>query len=97
MQNSIIHAKFDLKYFYPFPYERTMGHFSRTNSDNIKKAINLFYWEFWLNNLDLIEKVSVFNETIMNIMSNFVPNELITSDDRDPPWMNRYIKNLMLP
>ena len=28
-------------------------------------------------------------------MSNFVPNELITCDDRDPPWMNRYIKNLI--
>ena len=32
----------------------------------------------------------------MNIMSNFVPNELITCDDRDPPWMNRYIKNLIV-
>ena len=28
-------------------------------------------------------------------MSNFVLNELITCDDRDPPWMNRYIKNLI--
>ena len=49
-----------------------------------------------LNNLDVNEQVSVFNETIMNIMSNFVPNELITCDDRDPPWMNRYIKNLIV-
>ena len=29
-------------------------------------------------------------------MSNFVPNELATCDGRDPPWMNRYIKNLMV-
>ena len=29
-------------------------------------------------------------------MSNFVPNELVTRDDRDPPWMNRYIKNLIV-
>ena len=28
-------------------------------------------------------------------MSNFVPNKLVTCDDRDPPWMNRYIKNLV--
>ena len=28
-------------------------------------------------------------------MSNFVPNELITCDHRDPPCMSRYIKNLI--
>ena len=31
----------------------------------------------------------------MNIMPNFVSNELITCDDGDPPWMNRYKKNLI--
>ena len=79
--HQIIYAKFDLKVFYPPPYERTVWHFSRANSDHIKKAINLFDWESSLNNLDVNEQVSVFNETIMNIMSNFVPNDLITCHD----------------
>ena len=48
-----------------------------------------------VNNLIVNKQVSVFNETIMSIMSNFVPNELITCDYRDPPWMNWYIKNLI--
>ena len=56
------------------------------------KAINLFNWEFSLNNLAVNDQVSVFNETIMNIMPNIVPSKLITCDDRDPPWMNCYIK-----
>ena len=51
------------------------------NSDHIKKAINLFDWETSLDNLDVNEQVSVFNETIVIIMSNFVPNELITRED----------------
>ena len=38
----ITYAKFDLKVFYPPPYERTVWHFSGANSDYIKKAINLF-------------------------------------------------------
>ena len=79
--HQIIYAKFDLKVFYPPPYERTVWHFSRANSDHIKKAINLFDWESSLNNLDVNEQVSVFNETIMNIMSNFVPNKLVIFDD----------------
>ena len=93
--HQIIYAKSNLKVFYPPPYERTVWHFFQANSDHIKKAINLFDWEFLLNNLDANEQVSVFNETIVNIMFNFVPNELITYDDRGPPWMNRYIKNLI--
>ena len=32
----------------------------------------------------------------MNIISNFVPNELVTCDDPDPPWMNYYTKNLIV-
>ena len=87
--HQIIYAKFDLKVSYPPPYERTVWHFSPANTDHIKKAISLFYWESLLNNLDVNEQVSVFNETIMNIIPNFVPNELIICYDRDPPWVNR--------
>ena len=92
--HQIIYAKFNLKGFYP-PYERTVWHFSRTNSGHIKKAIHPVDWESSLNNLKVNEQVSVFNETIVNILSNFVPNELITCDDRDLPRMNRYIKNVI--
>ena len=37
----------------------------------------------------------LFNETIVNIMSNFIPNETITFDDGDPPWLNKNIKNMI--
>ena len=29
----------------------------------------------------------------MNIFSNFIPNKYITFDDRDPPWMNDFVKS----
>ena len=60
------------------------------------KQIPMLDWESSLNNHDDDEQISVFNATIMNIMSNFVPNELVTCDDRQPPMMNRYIKNLIV-
>ena len=28
-------------------------------------------------------------------MSNYVPNEVVTIDDRDPPWINNKTKNLV--
>ena len=29
----------------------------------------------------------------MNVFSNYIPNKLITINDKDPPWMNNEIKN----
>ena len=28
-------------------------------------------------------------------MSNFIPNEIVTIDDRGPPWINNKIKSLI--
>ena len=93
--HQIIYAKFDLKIIYPPPYERTVWHFKHTNSDRIKRSINIFDWESTLNYIDANDQVSVFNSIILNIVSNFIPNETITCADRDPPWMNSYINNLI--
>ena len=28
-------------------------------------------------------------------MSNFIPDKIVTIDDRDPPWINNKIKSLV--
>ena len=38
--------------------------------------------------------VGILNETILNIMSNFAPNEIKTVYRREPEWMNTNIKKL---
>lgn len=37
--------------------------------------------------------MSVLNKTLVNIFPKFMPNKLIACDDRDPPWINEFIKN----
>ena len=44
-------------------------------------------------NKSIYKQVSTFKETLMNIFSNFTLNKLVTFDDRDPPWMNDYVKS----
>ena len=39
--------------------------------------------------------VFLFNKTIENIFSNFIPHETVTCHDRDPPWINNNIKQLI--
>ena len=40
-QHQIIFARFNLKVYYPSPYERIIFHYSQTNADRIEQAINV--------------------------------------------------------
>ena len=35
------------------------------------------------------------NRTIKDILRNFIPHEIITCDNRDPPWINSSIRPLI--
>ena len=39
------------------------------------------------------EQANVFNDVVVNILSNFVLNKIIEIGDMDPPWMNDFITN----
>ena len=34
-------------------------------------------------------KVFILNKTILNILSNFIPHETLTADDKDPRWFTK--------
>ena len=89
--HQITYAKFNLKIYYPPPYEREIWHYGKANIDHIRKAINEFPWERSFENNSMNKKVNIFNTTIKNILSNYIPHETITCDDRDPPWINKNI------
>ena len=60
-----------------------------------KEQLNSFLGKKSFRNLCINEMVHLFNKTIKNILSNYIPHETITSDDRDPPWINSKIKQLI--
>ena len=92
--HQISHCKLNhLSIEYPRPYERLVWHYKKVHIDNIKNSIKSLHREFLLNKKTVNRQVVIFNETILNIFSNFVPNKLVTFNDRDPPWMNNFVKN----
>ena len=40
--------------------------------------------------------IFLFNEAVKNIISNYIPHETVTFDDRDPPCINKNVKQLIL-
>ena len=93
--HQIIYGKFNLKVFYPPPYERHIWHYEHANVDMTSRAIEGFDWNKAFSGKNIDEKASILTQTILNIVSNFISNEIITIGDRDPPWINNKIKYLI--
>ena len=93
--HQIVFPNFNLKIYFPPPYERLIWKYEKANAHLIRRAIRNFYWENKFSLIGINDQVALFNETIVIIMSNFIPNETMTFDDRDPPWLNKNIKNMI--
>ena len=93
--HQIVYSKFDLKIFYPPPYERTVWHYQQADTQLIKRPLESFDWKNAVSNGNPNEQVSVLTKTLLIIMSNFIPNETILVDDRDPPWITRKLKSVI--
>ena len=61
----------------------------------ISKTIQGFDWDKEFLDKSTEEKASILTKTILNIISNFISNETVTIDDRDPPWINNKTKSLI--
>ena len=88
-------AKLNLKCTVPDPIKRFIWHYSRADVESLRKACFQFDWEIHLNSLANPEdQVVFFDETILNIATNFIPGEVKTFYPKDPPWLTKACKNL---
>ena len=70
--------------------------YDRANVNLIRNSISRFPWEeHFRENQDVNWQVQSFNEKILNIMSNFIPNKTIKVIPREPPWIDKALKNML--
>ena len=73
-----------------------MWHYNKADTNAIRKSMISFPWAENLRiNTDPNWQVKTFHETFINIMSNFIPNEVKKCIPRDPPWINKSLKTLL--
>ena len=70
------------------------GLFSITNKPT-RSSLKDFDWKKRFFKLNPNEQVSALTKTVLNIMSNFIPNEIILADDRDPPRITSKLKSMI--
>ena len=91
--HQIIFAKINLKVYYPPPYKRLVWDYKKVNIDAINLAIKSFDCENAFNGKGINSQLKLFNETLLNIFSNFIPNKIQSFRDSDPTWINDDIKS----
>ena len=67
--------------------------YKKANVDCIKKSLNSVDWDFVFSNKNVHQQAQYLDKVLMNVFTNYIPNKLITIDDKDQPWMNDEIRN----
>ena len=93
--HQIVFANVNLKICYLPPYERELWRYEKANADLIRRSIHQFPWDDRFSNIDVNQKVHLFNQTIKTILYNFIPHDTVACDYRDPSWINSKIKSLI--
>ena len=93
--HQIVYAKFNLKITYLPRYLQEVWHYKDANIEFIRRAIDEFNWTRAVSNMSVNEKVNIFNYTIFNILSNFIPHKILAYDDKDSPWFNKKLKGII--
>ena len=93
--HQLIFSKANLKIFYPPPYKRLVWDYNKANINAINQSIDQFDWDTLFLGKEIENQISLFNTTLLNIFKNFIPNKLIVCNDKDPPWINDKIKELI--
>ena len=62
-----MYSKFNLKIHFTPPYEQKIWHYGQENTELTRRAFREFNWQRAFSNLNINEKVSLFNKIILNI------------------------------
>ena len=63
--------------------------------DPFRSMSNFPWLQHFSLNSDVNWQAKTFTEIILNIMSNFVPNEVKKTVPRDPPWFTKPLKSML--
>ena len=79
----------------PPAYKRKIWHFNKADLPSITTTLSIFPWRERLGQIvDPSQQETLLNETILNIMSNFVPNRMVSIKPSEPEWFSSGISKI---
>ena len=94
--HQIIYGKLSVSNISQPPYVRRVWHYDKADFVAIRKSIELFKWHEHLGKIACPnEQVKLLNEVLLNIYSNFIPNQVKTVRPRQAPWITHVVRKFL--
>ena len=93
--HQITFAHINLLVEYPPLYNRLIWDYSNADILNIRKSISSINWSLLFSDNHIDIQVSIFEECVLNVFKNFVPNKYVAFDDKEPVWIGQPVKQVI--
>ncbi len=94
--HQIIYGKLAVSNLAPPPYSRRFWYYDKADGVGFKKSVEMYKWEEHFQSKSCPnEQVQLLNEVLLNISSNFIPNNVKTIRPRQAPWITEGVRNFI--
>ena len=94
--HQIVHGRLSITNLAPPSYTRKLWFYDRADFLSIRKSVEMFRWKETFEEVTHPdEQVEILNEVLLNICSNFIPNQLKKIKPRQIPWITPLIKRFL--
>ena len=91
-KHQVIHGTINFSVPSPPPYKRKIWKYDQANVPSIKNNIGSVNWEELFAGRSVDDMVSILTDKLLSIMSDNIPNKIITVNDKDAPWVTPEVK-----
>ena len=94
--HQIIYGKLSVSSIALPPYTRRIWYYDTADFVAIMKSIEMFRWHEHLDTITCPnEQVKLLNEVLLNIYSNYIPNQVTTIRPCKAPWITQTVKSFL--
>ena len=91
--HNLIYGKINFNAPLPPPYIREVWDYKNAKVENIQQSVSGNDWNFIFQGKPVNQKVNIFNECLLKVFHNFIPNKKIKFNYKDPPWVTEIVKS----
>ena len=91
-QHQIVYGKINVSLPSPPPFRRTIWDYHKADVPQIQKSLNDVNWITIFNDLGVNEMVQTLTDTVLKIISSYVPHKSVKFNNKDLPWITPIVK-----
>ena len=92
-KHQIIHGTINFSVPSPPPYKRRIWKYDQADVPSIKNTIGSVNWNNILAGRSVDDMVLTLTDILLTVMSDNIPNKIITVNDKDAPWITPEVKS----